>query len=327
MKIKDYVNIEGEGVLDGDRLGGAFHIQFMLGGKYELVPVEAVVRVSGLSWDFSRITETTLSCDIVEVSFKKGKVTSYLTFNNFFSRWELKNPRYKFALLSMDFCSGKVEGEGVLDVFRFPPQIYLKMHLRGASANCLKSVSVNFAKIYGELDGDVFYRNYPSFSLWGKVGIEKGHIDKLIFFHWLVDFFQLPALDFVDLKHFSADFRVDNNGYALDNIDLTSSLLNMKGYFRIDARNLVSSKVSMIFTQPLLESSPKFKRLLKLLGSDASSVAFNFQLSGPFRAMNFQWQESDFKRRLEELLPSGYERAIENKIEKVIEDISTESML
>ena len=72
----------------------------------------------------------------------------------------------------------------------------------------------------------------------------------------------------------------------------------------------------------MLENSPKFTRLMKYLGQDNDFISFNFQLSGLFQSMNFKWLESEFKQKLENLLPSKYEKGLEDEIEKIIESIS-----
>ena len=80
----------------------------------------------------------------------------------------------------------------------------------------------------------------------------------------------------------------------------------------------------MSLLREILKDSPKFKSLLRILGEDVQSIAFDFQLSGLFDAMNFKWLETDFKRGLKGAIPSFMERGIERRIERAIKDISSE---
>ena len=72
----------------------------------------------------------------------------------------------------------------------------------------------------------------------------------------------------------------------------------------------------------LLKESPKFSRLLKLVGEDLESLRFNFQLSGILHAMNFQWLKSDLKKELQDRIPNFIERKIERGVEEAIESVS-----
>jgi hypothetical protein len=80
----------------------------------------------------------------------------------------------------------------------------------------------------------------------------------------------------------------------------------------------------LTLSDKLLDSSPKFQRLLRLIGSDLSTVSFDFQMSGLYENMNFKWLDSEFKNGLKKLLPQGMEQKIEAEIESVIESISAQ---
>ena len=95
--------------------------------------------------------------------------------------------------------------------------------------------------------------------------------------------------------------------------------LYLKGYFRVDRKDLVSSQLSLIFSRELLRKSRKFRPLLKLLEKELTSLSFDFQLSGNLHAMNFQWLDSEIKQTIQEKMPDFFERRIERGIDAMIE--------
>jgi hypothetical protein len=74
----------------------------------------------------------------------------------------------------------------------------------------------------------------------------------------------------------------------------------------------------------LLQTSSKFRPLLKVLQSDMPFLTFDFQLSGRVEAMNFKWLESDFKKKVQDYIPNFIERHIEKKVEEAINSITQE---
>ena len=86
---------------------------------------------------------------------------------------------------------------------------------------------------------------------------------------------------------------------------------------------MVSSRLSLALPRQLLKSSPKFQLLLALIGHKITSFGFDFQLSGPLKAINFKWLESDFKQQIQKFLPDFIERGIEKNIEDAIWSIAS----
>ena len=98
--------------------------------------------------------------------------------------------------------------------------------------------------------------------------------------------------------------------------------MKLNGNFNLYENDLTSGRLSLTLSKELLETSPKFKSLLRVLGEEVNRVSFDFQISGLFEAMNFKWLESDFKRKLQNSLSASIKREIEKKIEEIIKSIS-----
>lgn len=149
-------------------------------------------------------------------------------------------------------------------------------------------------------------------------------MDNFEFFKWLAQLFDIPRLKRIDFERASSHFLVNAKGAGLQKMDLKSQDVDLKGDFILGPRDLVSSQLALMFTRGLLESSPKFTPLLRLVGKDLVSFYFEFQLSGILHKMNFLWLQSDFKNRLQKAIPGFIERRIDKNIEEAIQAISVE---
>lgn len=219
---------------------------------------------------------------------------------------------------------GFLEGKGRINIASIPFKSTFELNISEVDTNKLSSALVYLSKVYGKFNSKIYYSSYPCWSLKGNLSIDNGYLDNLMFFSWLADFFNIEALRRVDFEKVSANFSLSKELYRLENISLQSKDVKLSGYFDIFQNNLVSGRLSLGLSDTLLNTSPKFKRLLKLIGKDLSSVNFDFQTSGFYETMNFKWLESEFKMRLQKLLPSGMERKIQEEIEQAVESISKE---
>ncbi len=216
-----------------------------------------------------------------------------------------------------------LKGNGNINIEQIPFKSSFQFSLDDVSANKLSPALVYLSKVYGKLSSKISYRNYPDTNLEGNLSISEGYLDNLRFFGWLSDFFSISALKKLNFNKIYANFLVNDEVTGLRDIILDSPQLSLKGYFNIFANDLVAGNLSLIFSEQLLDTSLKFKKLLKLLGKDASAVNFDFQMSGLYETMNFKWLESDFKDSLQKLLPARMERNLEQRIEDAIATIST----
>ena len=170
----------------------------------------------------------------------------------------------------------------------------------------------------------MYFRNDPNLDLWGRVSVQKGSLDNFEFFKWLAELFDIPDLVKVDFQKASSNFSVNAKGAGLQQINLESTDVLINGDFGLGEHDLVSSQLALTFSRQLLEESPKFTSLLRLVGGDMTEFCFEFQLSGILDKMNFRWRQSDFKNRLQKAIPGFMERRIDKNIEDAIQAISVE---
>ena len=234
----------------------------------------------------------------------------------------LKQDRYKYIEFSSRFYDGFLKGQARMDITSPFPKIRSSIKVEGVTANKLEDVLIHFSKVYGELDGRMFFSTYPVLGLSGRMDIHNGYLQNFEFFKWLADFFALASLKRIDFSRASSGFAVAEDGAGLYGMSLDSHDLALGGYFKLGINDFVSSRMFLALTKPLLAESPKFTRLLKLVSQDLDALTFKFQLSGILDRMNFKWLKSDLKRELQERIPNFIERKIEREVEEAIADVS-----
>ncbi len=235
----------------------------------------------------------------------------------------LKNEKEKFVKFSSLFYDGVLRGQGRFDTSKWPPTITAMARINNVSANKLDGLLIHFSKFRGKLASSMYFSSLPYPYLKGDMDIEKGYVYNLQFFKWLADFFDLSALKKIYFKRAASNFLVNEEGAGLQNMYLESKDVNLNGFFNLGHKDLVSSKISLSFTRELLRRSRKFTPLLNLLGKDFKNLIFDFQLSGNLHKMNFQWLQSDFKRKIQASIPHFIERKIDRDVEKIIESLSS----
>ena len=235
----------------------------------------------------------------------------------------LRDEKFKFVDFNSPFYDGFLRGRARIDTAKWPPIVTSMVRLRNVSANKLDGLLIHFSKFHGKLASQMYFSNFPRIFLKGNMVMQKGYLYNLQFFKWLADFFDLPALKKISFKRAASNFLVNEEGVSLREMSLESKDVNLNGYFSLGHNDLVSSKISLAFTRGLLQESSKFTPLLKLLGKDVHNLVFDFQLSGNLHKMNFQWLQSDFKRRIQASIPHFMERKIDRNIGNIIEPLSS----
>lgn len=265
----------------------------------------------------------------IKMSMGKGDLfcqtdtnTYKIVLQDFNAIFDLRKQKFKLVEFRSLFNDGSLRGRGRFDITQIPPRITSIIRLKNINANKLNGILIHFSKVYGRLFSQMYFSNYPHLGLKGSMIIQKGSLKNFEFFKWLADFFKLPSLKKINFNRAFVNFFVDAKGAGIRDIRLESRDVNLNGYFKLSEKDFVSSKLSLGFSRQLMQESPKFTPLLRLVKEKYPCLAFDFQLSGNLHAMNFQWLESDFKRELQDLLPNFIERKIEKNIEEIMEPLS-----
>ncbi len=243
-----------------------------------------------------------------------------LDFSDFNCLFYLKQKNSKFCAFNSSIYDGDLRGNFVFNKAIYPPRSTFRVNLSQANLNEFKSVSKIISKMHGVLSANIKYSSYPSSKLEGGILIKNGYFDKLGFFNWAANTFSIPSLKMVNFNTLSANFFI-NRGIFLDEIDLKSKDVILKGDFGINENQLISSRLILELSRQSLKDFSKFRPLLRYLDKDLSFMNLEFQLSGSLESLNFKWLESDFKKRLQSSIPGFIERGIEAQVEKMIKSI------
>lgn len=301
---------------------GAMHFDFIRKEKVSL-PLQAVAMdFDGLNLNLRRYPAIRMSMGSLNLFCATENNDYRMAFRDLNAIVPLIDKPEKFIAFEGRLYDGFLKGQGWIDTAGSVPKINSIMKVRDVASNKLEGILVHFSKVFGKLDGNIYFSNYPYLQLGGKIDILNGYLHNFEFFKWLADFFTLPSLKRIDFNRASSDFFVSGDGAGLYKIDLDSQDVDLNGYFKLGMNDLVSSKISLILTRKLLSESPKFTRLLKLVSEEPEALTFKFQLSGNLHGMNFKWLKSDLKKELQDSIPNFIERKIERDVEEAIEAVS-----
>jgi|GEM_PF-2242417 len=315
-------DLEIDGTMEDEKFNGRLSLDF-------LAKIRAKKSHETIEANFRNLSFYPLNNNRLGLNFKEANI-SCLANNNLYSiLLEDLNALVSVAdkkSLSIEFLSGLFDGSmkgiGSINFDQIPFKSNFKVSIIDVSANKLSSALAYLSKVYGKLTSEISYRNYSSTNLEGSLSISEGYLDDLKFFGWLSDFFSMPPLKKLNFNKISANFLISDEISSLKDISLESDDINLDGYFNILANDLVSGKLSLVFSEQLLASSAKLTRLLRIL-KEVSTVNFDFQMSGLYQNMNFKWLASDFKNGLQKLLPAGRERNLEQQIEEAVANITS----
>jgi len=217
---------------------------------------------------------------------------------------------------------GRLESSGTVSWDPAQPLYSADLKLSGLAADSASHLIPGFTFSSGSLQAGLKLKADPLPQVAGEVEIRQGCLENMQFLQWLSGFSSIPSLAELNFSRFYFHFLANEQKSAIDKISIESQPLSLTGDFDLYPSQLVSGNISLGFSRTLLELSPKFRKLCKLLKDEDLSVNFDFRLSGLYEAMNFKWLASDFKHDLQKILPGSMEKSMEKKIEAVITSIS-----
>lgn len=223
------------------------------------------------------------------------------------------------AELQGPFYGGQLQGRAWLDSSKLPLKITAQLNTSGVKAEQLADLLKYFSQIDGALNSRIVFSNAPDVELKGQVSIKDGRLRNFEFFQWLADTFALESLKNVDFDSLYANFIINNDLIGLSDIELQARDVALRGYFQINSQSLLSSKLSMSFSRPMLERSEKLRRIAGMFEDKVAAVTFDFQLSGTQDAVNFQWLDNGYKEQIRKRMPDFIERIIERRVEESID--------
>jgi hypothetical protein len=126
---------------------------------------------------------------------------------------------------------------------------------------------------------------------------------------------QRPLLEYLSDANISLRFKFDPQLASFEDIRVHTKDLDISGFFNLNANELVASQISVFFSKRIFSEIPFAQRALRLIPQMAD-LPFELRLSGDVHQMNFQWEDSILKRKVENRLPNFIERFIDRKVDE-----------
>ncbi|MDP8216537.1 MAG: hypothetical protein P9L98_04400 [Candidatus Kaelpia imicola] len=299
-------------------INGNCNIDFIREGFEGNKRESVIVEFKGLSRCLDQNGEFQIRSDYLDVSYKAGQDCNLrlddaiIVIDN---AREMKNLNFSSKLFG-----GTLSGEGSVVIKELPLRFNISFNPVDIDSN--KFDFLFFPHIFGKLSGNLNYSNYPESQLQGNIIIKDGRTEDLDFFVWFSDFFAAPSIRDIEFNNVNSSISITESSVDFKKLNLDSEDVKIKGYFKIDSDNLLSSKIRLSLSKSVIAESAKFRPLLKILGDELDYLEFDFQLSGLKDAANFKWLESEFKARLRESIPGFVERGLERKVEEVVKSFS-----
>ncbi|GEM_PF-2753898 len=219
-------------------------------------------------------------------------------------------------ILSARLYGGRYQGQVMVDTGAKPWQIKAQGKIEEVEAGRMNEVLEYFTKCRGRLSADFDVRAPRDPVLSGTLSMRDGDFADLSFLKWVSRTFQIPVLEHLSGADLFCRFKVDTQSMALEDLRLRTPDLDLSGFFRVDADDLVSSRIFMRFSEKVLNGSPIGRKIIGLV-PEAWALPFEFRLSGNFHHMNFQWDDSPLKRKVRQRIPHFIERTIERRVEEI----------
>lgn len=305
----------GQSTADGFLIDGNMAVSFARNEKGQsLEKIES--EFEGVSLQMDRYGRFTAGLKKFPLVFITNGNPHILTLDGLKVSANMQAERIKIFDFNGPFYGGRMDGRMWMDSGSVPTKLTSLFKIHKAEANRLEELLVHFGSFQGDLSGEVRFQNYPDSTLEGDVAITDGHLQGFQFFDWMGDTFQLPYVKSFDFEVASSRFEIDKDKTGLYDIVLTAADgLKIDGYFVVDAEAFVSSKIALWIYRPLAQQSPKLRMVINMLGREADVLDLDFQLSGPHKAMNFQWLPSETKQKIQQKIPDFIERIIERKVD------------
>ncbi|MCK5083410.1 MAG: hypothetical protein KAR31_10925, partial [Candidatus Omnitrophica bacterium] len=273
----------------------------------------------GLSFYFDRDKRSHIDLANGEIVYRTNENEHKISIGDVKISGNTKMEGLKLVEIKAPFYDGSLDGQVWIDSTQNPAKITSRVALTDVDTDAMEELLIHFAKFNGRMSSTMNFTNIPQLNLSGNIAVSDGTLTDFNFFNWLGDSFSLPDLKAIDFGRASAQFSIDKEHIQLHDIRLATENVRITGYFDIDNKNLVSSKLFLALSRDLLDRSLKFKPVLKMFEDDDSHLDFDFQLSGNMNAMNFQWLPSEDKRKIQTRIPDFIERLIERDVDAMMD--------
>jgi hypothetical protein len=215
-----------------------------------------------------------------------GRINGDITF--------FSSPEYRFT--------SRIYAEG-LDAAKIEDSLSLPYNLLGPISS----------KIFVDSGDDTFCK--------GALLIKAGKMQETALLLALSDYMNISSLKSIDFDDMQLDFTFLRNGVFRYGIKIRGKTAVLKANMRIGKDKQMAGFFNASLSQGLLTESVQFRKLLKIIGSEASFVDFPFTLGGTIHKPRLSWLRNDFKRSLESVIPAWYRRGMQSDVDDAVAEM------
>jgi hypothetical protein len=178
-----------------------------------------------------------------------------------------------------------------------------------------KSLTISAGILQGQAHGRIFLDTGS--KLWkmhGRLRISNAHFENSDLQLWMSQTLQMPSLSKVSGAEFSCRFSTDGRSKIVDDLKLANEDFDLRGFFHLDADDLVTSQGNVRFSQRLMDESGIGRRIISLV-KEPMSLPFEFRLSGNLERMNFQWDTSPLKIKVRQHIFSFFQNMVDRRLD------------
>jgi len=216
--------------------------------------------------------------------------------------------------LSARMYAGNYHGRIFLDTTSLPWQIKGQGKFEGVDINRLSDTFSFLQQCHGIAWGSFNFQALKDIQLAGALRIHQGDFSDPHFLPWVAKTLQMPSVEHLSGADLYCHFKINGNSKMLEYLKLHTDDLDLNGFFHLDEEDLVSSRISVRFSQKLLNESPIGRNILGMV-HEAWALPFEFRLSGNIYRMNFQWDHSPLKDKVRQHMFAFVERMIDRRID------------
>jgi len=227
---------------------------------------------------------------------------------------DFARPYQKIIALSARMYGGNFHSRIRLETSSLPWQLKGQGQFEGIDIGLLSSSFSSLKQCHGHLYGNFDLQAPKNTEFTGALTLHNGDFDNTDFQVWAAKTLQMPSLDHLSNAEMSCRFKVDEKSKTLEDLRLNTDEFNLRGFFDLDADDLVSSQDSVRFSKKTLSESPIGRQIIGLVRG-AWTLPFEFRLSGNIYRMNFQWDNSPLKDKVRQHLFSFFERMIDQRMD------------
>ena len=233
---------------------------------------------------------------------------------NILASINFSKPYQKDIVLSAGVYAGNWDSRIHLNTAVVPWLIKGQGEFKNIDMDRLSDTFYFFKQCHGLLSGNFNLQSSKNTELVSTLTLHHGVFNDSDFQAWIAKTIQMPSLNHVSRADLSGRIKIDGKSKMMDDLKLNTDNFDLRGFFHLDADDMVSSRIAIRFSKKLLDESPRGRDIIGMVRG-AWTLPFEFSLSGALYRMNFQWDNSPLKNKVRQHIFSFIQRMIDQHMD------------